>query len=131
MLSARCVVRTRSIKPPKTPVANRDRPKVPVMRTRRKFAWLFISCGIALVLLLTLWPRREPQYKGRSLTQWAILLNGGYANEPDISRHDAEEAIRHIGTNGLPFYLKWLLYKETPWRIRLANQAARLPGDFG
>src|SRR5262245_12543789 len=99
-----------------------------MMRTRRKFAWIFISCGIALVLLLTLWPEREPKYKGRSLSQWIATLDG---SDPEISTHEAELAIRSIGTNGIPFYVKWFQYKEPPWRIRLAAQAARLPGKFG
>ena len=98
---------------------------------RRKKLSIFVCCGLALVLLLTFWREREPQYKGRSLTQWAVLLNGGYANEPNISQRDAQEAIRSIGTNGLPFYVKWYQYQERPWRTRLANQAARLPGEFG
>src|SRR5262249_25236961 len=100
------------------------------MRKRRKFTWLFIGCAIAVVLLLTFWPNHEPQYKGRSLTQWVDLLYYGYANDPDVSKHDAEEAIRAIGTNGLPFYVKWFQYQGRPWRTRLANQAGRLPGDF-
>src|SRR5207248_1698692 len=74
---------------------------------RRKKLSIFVCCGLALILPLTFWPRREPQYKGRSLTQWAVLLNGGYANEPNISQRDAQAAIRSIGTNGLPFYVKW------------------------
>src|SRR5262249_7124765 len=87
--------------------------------------------GVAVVLLLMFWREREPQYKGRSLTRWVEVLAGGYANDPDYSLRDAEEAIRAIGTNGIPFYLKWFQYKERPWRDRLAKQAARLPGDFG
>jgi HEAT repeat protein len=98
------------------------------MRTRRKWAWICICCGIALVSILILFRDREPQYQGRSLSQWvAILLDG----DPEISQQQAELAIRSIGTNGLPFYLKWFNYQERPWRTRLAAQAARLPGKFG
>jgi len=94
----------------------------------RKKLLILLGCGLALVLLMTLWREREPQYKGRSLSDWiAIRVDG----DPEISQQQAELAIRSIGTNGLPFYLKCFQYQERPWRTRLANQAARLPGKFG
>jgi hypothetical protein len=79
-------------------------------------------------LLVILFPERQPEFGGISLSQWVAKLDG---SDPEISTHQAELAIRSIGTNGVPFYLKWFQYQERPWRTRLANQAARLPGKFG
>jgi hypothetical protein len=98
------------------------------MRTRRKLVWIFIGCAIALVLLLTLFRERQPQFGGLSLNQWITMLDG---SDPEISQQQAELAIRSIGTNGLPYYVKWFQYQERPWKTRLAAQAARLPGKFG
>src|SRR5215831_18214601 len=95
-------------------------------RWRRKL-WILLGCATAVVLILILFREPEPQYQGRSLSEWLVLLNGGYSNEPDISMHDAEEAIRHIGTNGLPFFVKWLNYRERPWRTRLHTVCEKLP----
>jgi hypothetical protein len=101
------------------------------MRTRRIRVWIFICCGVATVLILTFWRQREPQYHGRSLSQWLLLLNGGYSNEPDISRHDAEEAIRLIGTNGLPFLVQWINYREPPWHTRAQTLCNNMPQIIG
>lgn len=96
-------------------------------RLRRRVR-LLLGCGIAVVLVLTLWRERQPQFDGLPLSQWIVMLDG---SDPDISQQQAQLAIRSIGTNGVPFLLKWLRYQERPWRTRLAAQAARLPGKFG
>jgi hypothetical protein len=98
-------------------------------RLRRKL-WIPLGCGTAIVLLLNLSHEREPHYQGRSLSEWLVLLNGGYSNEPDISLHDAEEAIRHFGTNALPFLIKWIQYEEKPWRTHLRTICDKLPDPF-
>src|SRR5216117_1885461 len=77
---------------------------------------------IALGLLTAWWafPTREPVYQGKSLSAWLDqhTRNGEilYANPPpgyDIERvkraraqAEAEIAIKHIGTNALPFLAK-------------------------
>jgi hypothetical protein len=94
----------------------------------RKKHWILLGCGIALVLIVILLPERQPQFDGRSLSQWIAILDG---SDPEISTQQADLAIRSIGSNGVPFYLTWLQYQEPPWRTRLANQAGRLPGKFG
>jgi hypothetical protein len=93
----------------------------------RKRLWILLGCGIVLVLILTLWREREPQYQGRSLSQWLALLAGGHANDPDISLRDAQEAIDHFRTTALPFLLKWVQYEEKPWRARLETLCDKLP----
>jgi hypothetical protein len=101
------------------------------MRKRRKLIWILLGCALVVVLLLTFSREREPQYHGRSLSQWLLLLEGGHSNEPDISLHDAEEAMRHIGTNALPSLLKWLNYREQPWRTNLQTFSKKLPQKVG
>jgi HEAT repeat protein len=97
----------------------------------RKKLWILLGCGIAAILLLTLLREREPQYQGRPLSQWLAFLAGGHANDPDISLHDAEEAIDHIGTNALPFLIKWVQYEDKPWRTRLGALCEKLPDPYG
>ncbi len=92
-------------------------------RLRRK-VWVLVGCGIAALLILTLWREREPQYKGRSLSQWLAILDRG---DPLISTQEAETAVRQIGTNGIPVLLKWLEYQQPPWRARLGMLCYKLP----
>ena len=77
----------------------------------RKKHWILLGCGIALVLIVILLPERQPQFDGRSLSQWIAILDG---SDPEISTQQADLAIRSIGSNGVPFYLTWLQYQEPP-----------------
>src|SRR6266498_4012788 len=94
---------------------------------RRRKLWFLLGCAIAAVLLLTLWHEREPRYNGRSLSQWAALLDPVDRDEVERAQQ-ADVAIRQIGTNGLPLLLRWIQYQERPWRTRTANFVGRLPG---
>src|SRR5215475_4886467 len=98
------------------------------MRKRRKLIWILLGCAIVVALILTLSREREPHYQGRSLSQWLVLLDGAHSN---ISLHDAEEAMRHIGTNALPSFVKWLNYREQPWRTHLQTFSKKLPQKVG
>jgi hypothetical protein len=99
-------------------------------RWRRKL-WVLLGCGIAAVLILTLWREREPRYQERSLTQWAALLNHIDSRDEFQLGQQAEDAIRHIGTNAMPFLLRWIQYKEQPWRTRLGVLCDKLPEKVG
>jgi hypothetical protein len=92
----------------------------------RKKLWILLGCAIAAILILTLLREREPQYQGRSLGTWVLQLELRDPRYLDGSSL-AQEAIQHIGTNALPFLLKWIQYQEPPWRRRLATFCARLP----
>jgi HEAT repeats len=106
--------------------------KIFIMRTRRKWLLLLLGCIAAAVLVLTLFGEHEPQYEGESLSQWAATLRaainrGGY----DDTRQKATEAVRKIGTNGLPYLLKWIQYEDRPWQTNLARLCSQLPGKLG
>jgi HEAT repeat protein len=55
----------------------------------------------------------QPIHKGKPLKEWAVMAQG---QNPDLSPSPAAlesiEAVRTIGTNGIPFLIKWL---EPPW----------------
>lgn len=73
------------------------------------------------VAVLVVWPdETEPSYQGRTLTEW--LLYERPAEAPAVTRNPQVEAIRHIGTNALPFLLKWGQYEPPAWR-RVARAA--------
>ena len=58
---------------------------------------------------------REPRYNGRSLSQWLDLC----AATSDPSQ-EAADAVRHIGTNAVPFLVTWTQQTQglTPWKQR-------------
>jgi len=98
--------------------------------------------GIVAVLLLTLlagvfafvfWRAagaREPAFEGRSLTSWLDHhVASSAANPPYGSTgwQEADEAIRHIGTNGLPTLSEMIRARDRPpMVIRLADTLQRL-----
>jgi len=58
---------------------------------------------------------REPRYNGRSLSQWLDLCAGrSYASQ------EAADAVRHIGTNAVPFLVTWTQQSHglAPWKQR-------------
>jgi len=44
---------------------------------------------------------------------------------------ESEAAIKAIGTNGIPFFLKWITEDEPAWRNTLAAATDKLPGGLG
>jgi HEAT repeat protein len=96
-------------------------------RPRRKLLILLI-CAIAVVLFLVVWREREPSYQGRLLSDWLQLVN------PTGSGLSAESqvAIRHIGSKGVPFLVKWMQLKPVQDRpgkmqMRLVILCFKLP----
>ncbi|MFM8469140.1 MAG: HEAT repeat domain-containing protein [Limisphaerales bacterium] len=56
----------------------------------------------------------QPEYGGRTLTQWLELSEKSFG-DPSL-RRDYVEAIRKIGTNGIPLLLQMIQAPEEPWR---------------
>jgi len=55
---------------------------------------------------------REPEYGGRRLSEWVDEL-------PESRDGAPEKAVRNIGTNGLPFLMKWMLYETPAWKSKV------------
>src|SRR5579863_2105310 len=76
----------------------------------RKF-WIFFLLGVGVGLFCAAYRPLEPHYQGRSLSAWTMILHStpsyreASAQDKELSKR-ATEAIRHIGTNALPYALK-------------------------
>jgi len=98
------------------------------MRKRRIYLTLLLLAGAGLVGLIVVWVFRsgdgaEPVYKGKKLSQWVLEL----PPEPiTYGRSDAEVALREIGTNALPYLLKWIGYEPAPWRLKIYEIAGKV-----
>jgi len=86
------------------------------MRLRR--LWLILLGVLVLVglIVVVVRPDREPSYGGRNLSQWVARIDGTAKSD---TTKEAAEAIRHIGTNALPYLLKWIQYERPPWKNAL------------
>ena len=79
-------------------------------RALRRLLWLVVVLGLGLVASFV-WLQRErtPQFQNRPLMEWAADLNLG---DP-VKHAAAEQAIRAIGTNGLPTLIRALQERDS------------------
>jgi HEAT repeat protein len=101
------------------------------MSSRRKQTLLVLISLVAAALLVPQVLRiinlsREPRYAGRPLSFWVLALEpmsiGAQPSPPSAVR-----AIQHIGTNALPFALKWTQGGEPgQWRVRVAEFISKI-----
>jgi len=62
---------------------------------------------------------REPEYRGKKLSEWVESgwSPGSYYFEmPDRLFEESRDAVRHIGTNALPYLLEWIRYEPPKWK---------------
>jgi len=92
------------------------------MPKRRLFLVLIggvVFVGVFVVIALGFRPAREPEYEGKKLSQWVDRYGESFArigsNLPPLE----DDPIYRIGTNGIPFLLKWLQYEQPAWKRSL------------
>ena len=90
----------------------------------------FVFAGVVIVWLASLASgTREPVFQGRTLSVWLDHHVPSSAARPPFGSpgwKEADEAIRHIGTNGIPTLLRMLRAKDRPpWVRKLIETAWR------
>jgi hypothetical protein len=86
------------------------------VKKSRRILVISAALVVACVLTIVLWPvEKEPVYAGKKLSAWVLQLNNplgewGTAQETV----EAGNAIRSLGTNSLPWLLKWIAYEPPP-----------------
>ena len=60
----------------------------------------------------------EPRYQGRRLSEW---IRGARNVEDDLSWDDASDAVRHIGSNAIPWLMKWGMNQDSFVREPIVN----------
>jgi len=76
------------------------------MGKRRKYVLLVAIVLAAVGLVVALIPSKEPSYGGKRLSEWLT--------DPHPSMMDRRDAMRHIGTNAIPYLVEWIQY-EPSW----------------
>ena len=96
--------------------------------TKKRKVWICLAClagGFIIGALGTFWafwPEKEPQYKGVSLSQWLeVHMPYNVRTQSKAESEAAEIAVQYIGTNAIPYFLKWIRYEPTHFRGNLAG----------
>jgi hypothetical protein len=92
-----------------------------VVRSWRCIALLLLALCAAAVAWDTRLGEEEPLFRGLRLSEWITMYNVQPRGQ------EAAAAIRQIGTNALPWLLKWLRYDAPHWRTTLVNRMDDLP----
>jgi hypothetical protein len=88
----------------------------------------FLAAGLALIAFVGRNP--EPQFQHHSLSYWTSLYfeeSSPPVLAPAAQRERADDAIRHIGTNSIPYLLKWAEYDPLQRLARIHEIYDRLP----
>ena len=67
---------------------------------------MLTGASVAVTIFVLLTREHEPSYQGKCLTEWLVKERNG--NFTIQSSPEANEAIRHIGTNALPYLVRWV-----------------------
>ena len=91
-----------------------------------------ISAALLGVLVvgfaLLLWIGHEPRYHGFSLSECLAAQKKIYSGQLTIPGwQDSRNAVREIGTNALPFLVRWICYERRPWRDKALTIFDKLP----
>jgi hypothetical protein len=85
---------------------------------------LILLAGAALVgIAVIIWRSdREPEYSGKKLSEWLRLYRQPIGAMAPVISDEAVDAVRNIGTNGLPFLVKWMQEEQANlprWKEKL------------
>lgn len=81
---------------------------------RKKILIVLAACVLVGIGVVAFWPGdKEPEYNGKKLSEWMWVRQHAPS---DARLWEAEDAVRHIGTNGLPSFIKWMKYEPPAWK---------------
>src|SRR5689334_16661721 len=89
-----------------------------IVKKGRGILLVFVGLVLACVLAVVVWPgEKEPVYEGRKLSAWVLQLNnplGEWGTAKEMS--EASNAIRSLGTNAVPWLLKWVAQEPSAFK---------------
>ncbi len=101
------------------------------VKPNRRLLLVLLTVGLVVGLTVLVWHgRKEPGYQGKLLSEWLKAYRPLGGTAPGSQK--AADAVRHIGTNALPFLVSWIEDQQNtpPWRARLLSYAWK-PGSPG
>jgi hypothetical protein len=97
------------------------------VRTRKKLIALALGLAAIAVFVALALRERQPTYHGQTLSYWVSDYKPPTSNPHE---GEADEAIKYIGTNAIPFLLHWIACKPTPVRNTTAGLIRKIPYDW-
>jgi hypothetical protein len=91
------------------------------LRKKRTFAFAVGAMLCGGIVLVILWSSREPTYQGQKITAWQDDWAAG-------KNRTWPEALRHIGTNALPYAVRNLALNDSRWRSNYSRLQPKMPG---
>jgi len=104
----------------------------------RRNLLLAVGCVFVSVVVWLAWPReREPEYEGKKLSWWVRQLeyepqsrkSAAELQELFETGREAREAVPHMGTNALPWLVRWIAYERPAWQRQqwAVNAVSKIP----
>jgi len=102
-----------------------DSPGFPLRRT---IFGVFVVLMVGVITASMLTQEREPEYEGHTLSQWLRAdVDPSRAAFGPPSKYEITNAVQHIGSNALPYLIRWLDYHPTTWRACLDTLSHAFP----
>ena len=89
------------------------------MRLRKRFLVLLGAVVVFALLVKPDWHGGEPSYEGRSLSVWLEEYGDNRYGNGDKRQYST--ALRHMGTNAIPYLMRWIRYDRPGWHCTLAR----------
>ena len=74
-----------------------------------------LAAVVGVVLVASVMRSNEPRYDGKRLS--VLVVSRAKALHPGDRWHE-REALREIGSNAMPYLLKWIPYEAPPWKVK-------------
>src|SRR4051812_45191211 len=88
---------------------------------KRRVLIIAVVIFVAACVGVVLWPpEKEPEYQGKKLSAWLDVYCSTNAT-PVLLRDEASAAVRAIGTNGVPWLLRWMRFEHRSWPPELTR----------
>jgi len=85
----------------------------------KRWFWVIlavVACAILFVTVAVAAPEREPEYGKKKLSEWVKIFAEGLDSAHRSNETErAAEAIRAIGTNGVPYLVEWSAPPPDQW----------------
>jgi HEAT repeat protein len=82
--------------------------------------WTWIALAVTGLLAISFFTLREPRYGGKYLTAWVDHLVADRYDNIVNANPEAMDAIRHIGSDAVPYLLKWIEW-DRPLQSKLPS----------
>jgi HEAT repeat protein len=87
-----------------------------------------LAVGVLATLIVFFTRPREPSYNGRCLSAWITML--GETDLHNDYRQDAVRAVRQIGSQAVPYLLRWIQVEPPSWVDRTRRQVRGRLGGY-